>query len=1044
MKKIQKFNFLKIALCFMATVGIFSIEVANKNKKCEEVKAESENYCANFESKYAQNLGFITSSYTNYTCSMQDEMNRQDGGSIHSFPGNPSLHFDAIYKNSEPGSYPYVCATSDHSTYGDFYLEFGDTTANAYSFTSFSVCFEMPTSSTIISLKSFILTYYSNDSVVKTVDKTSSAAFDGTVHTISDNFNPADKITKVQFRANVAGNAIRFGIGAKICAFTSGKVNVHVHERVFHERVAPTCTKSGMKEYYSCDCGLLFVNNGGVYSVTTANELVLDPTGHNWSTPTYTWASDADRDFTCVSSRYCQNEWCKDVETSVAQTITKQITIMPSSQLEGEAKITATFEEATVFSPSTKVISLPIFDNYVSDAYQATYNWFNDASTGTLGCQAKMFAKVDLEGDDYALLEITSEYATVTSEITLPPTCVATGIETYTATFTKEYFKNGSTKEVTLPINPEGHDWKNPIYEWHYPDNDIPYCTAKIICNLDETHIEIITGTTFSEIRTVPTLSTPGKIIYVAKFYDIRCENQEISSLIDPLNPNDFDVNYVWKTNPDSSIICTGYAKNKIDNSIIYTETGTTDFIVDKKCTCKEDGFGHYEATFKTSSLFNKQIRENKVTIPTPGEHVYYDYWIYDKMPTSTDTVGYRSHHCMFCDSKKDIETIEFPSDKPEEIIELCKNVVEGIVRPEDMDEEYEIEKALEEIPQEALIEITGLVGNETNDLNKKLEEGLISKEEYEHKMETVQAVSKSSLIIASQQESAIKEGKIVAATLPKNKTIDLGNKINDFYTRQMDILLNKKPQANDPILKLLHINDDEEGGINYDISPEAYNKAVQFVDESVAHMESSSTRLRECSNEKITTTIEVYITTIQYSSFQDFDKEKADNEFVKNAYEAIMLQMQSEVLNQLEEELKKTSSQIEKDPAKENLIKEQIESVNDFEQFEIMVKEVLRQNYNTITGYDIALEDFNPIFETMFRRYALNEEQDVDITLEDLTKAVTDKKVNKDCSFNVNTSSLGNSEIIFFSCLGGGLGLILILGITLYVVGKKKMKGGE
>ena len=106
------------------------------------------------------------------------------------------------------------------------------------------------------------------------------------------------------------------------------------------------------------------------------------------------------------------------------------------------------------------------------------YSWYE--LDEQIQCQAKVFCTHCGAFLDY-------DNATVTSEVTLEPTCEDFGQITYTATFSKPGYETQT--EVFDNIPPVGHTWGDPTYAWE-EDQTVPsdyhlaYCTASRECSV--------------------------------------------------------------------------------------------------------------------------------------------------------------------------------------------------------------------------------------------------------------------------------------------------------------------------------------------------------------------------------------------------------------------------------------------------------------------------------------------------------------------------------------------------------------------------------
>ena len=92
-------------------------------------------------------------------------------------------------------------------------------------------------------------------------------------------------------------------------------------------------------------------------------------------------------------------------------------------------------------------------------------------------------------------------------EVTKAPTCTEPGIKKYSCTVC------GATK--TEAIDPIGHKWGNPVYEWA-ADNSA--ATATRICGNDPTHVESETVETTSAVTKAATYTAKGETTYTAAF----------------------------------------------------------------------------------------------------------------------------------------------------------------------------------------------------------------------------------------------------------------------------------------------------------------------------------------------------------------------------------------------------------------------------------------------------------------------------------------------------------------------------------------------
>ena len=139
-----------------------------------------------------------------------------------------------------------------------------------------------------------------------------------------------------------------------------------------------------------------------------------------------------------------------------------------------------------------------------------------------------------------------SDVAKVTYAVTKAPTCLNTGVGTYTATFSGAFGFPAQTKDVTLPA--AGHDWDATEYTWT-PTEDGYNCTAKRVCQKDKSHEETETVTAAYTVVTEPTCLTDGLGRYQASF---AADWAEGASKDVPISALDHDWG-AWKSNGDGT-----------------------------------------------------------------------------------------------------------------------------------------------------------------------------------------------------------------------------------------------------------------------------------------------------------------------------------------------------------------------------------------------------------------------------------------------------------------------------------------------------------
>lgn len=150
-----------------------------------------------------------------------------------------------------------------------------------------------------------------------------------------------------------------------------------------------------------------------------------------------------------------------------------------------------------------------------------TYSWADDNSTctGSLTCTNpggttenpnRKFEPGHAGGADQM------ETVDTIKEQTKAPTCTETGIDTYTANFTKSAFSQ-QTKGVDTAIDPSAHNWEQPSYSWEKEDS-IWKCKGQRLCANNEQHIDGETVYSLGEQTKAPTCTEMGETTYTATF----------------------------------------------------------------------------------------------------------------------------------------------------------------------------------------------------------------------------------------------------------------------------------------------------------------------------------------------------------------------------------------------------------------------------------------------------------------------------------------------------------------------------------------------
>ena len=317
-----------------------------------------------------------------------------------------------------------------------------------------------------------------------------------------------------------------------------------------------------------------------------------------------------------------------------------------------------------------------------------------------------------------------------------------------------------------------------------------------------------------------------------------------------------------------------------------------------------------------------------------------------------------------------------------------------------------------------------------------------------EAQRDLVVTVVETGVQVDAGKATSISDAQEIDKALPETASFSVEGEIEEFYQRQMAELfsVDKPSRAHTRAGAVTYAIDtstgDREGAeaVDYLANEQAlYGKMVDFVDTSVEHMGKSALKLRVCSGESVVVEVKSYVSIVKVSSFRDFDQEAADKEFVETVYKAILLSMQNEVISILERDHKKSSN-----AEKEAQYQKELEAVKDYETFEIMVTEVLRQKYVALTGEQIDdVEAFHEIYWEIFTAWALDKPSPYAITLEELTQTTIDESTSRANAFSVN-ADLTTGEWVYIGCIAGGVALIIAgFAVVPNILKKKRAKEG-
>ena len=374
-------------------------------------------------------------------------------------------------------------------------------------------------------------------------------------------------------------------------------------------------------------------------------------------------------------------------------------------------------------------------------------------------------------------------------------------------------------------------------------------------------------------------------------------------------------------------------------------------------------------------------------------------------------------------------------------ITEDQKSDIEELLPEEKSVDEKRVDDSVKAISSETAHQIITTVNNTLSEIEAQKEAGEITHEEFQEKIEIIETVTEASVVVGAGQITAKEDGKAVDNSLPEDHGLEesMSDTLKQFYQKQMNILLGREKAQEKRSIVRLGEPIGQQASIDLTVSKKDYAKMIGFVDTAVSNMKDAALQIRKCSASKMKKVVGDYIQVVKISSFREFDATAAENDFVDAVYKAIMLNMQQQVIEALKRDHKPTNN-----PEKELLYRQQLEVCENFDTFEELVLEVLRQKYNAISNAaEVGINEFRDTYKLIFRSWALNkpEENPSSITLEQLTTATIETSKANANRFEYR-GSFDNKESLVFIIFGAVAAFGIASAITVPIlVNKSKQK---
>ena len=339
----------------------------------------------------------------------------------------------------------------------------------------------------------------------------------------------------------------------------------------------------------------------------------LDPIGHDWDEPEYTW-SKQDGEWFCTAKRVCK----RDASHVEEETVKASVETTPATCTKaGKSVYTAAFENEA-FEAQKRTVALGVLGH---DWGAPEYSW--NEKSGNWYCTAKRVCKRDASHVDEQTVKATVK--------TTPATCLDKGESVYTAKFDGDVFETQTKTEV---LDALGHDWGAPEYSWNEKSGNW-YCTAKRVCKRDASHVD--EQTVKATVKTTPaTCLDKGESVYTAKFDGDVFETQTKTEVLDALGHDWGEPEYSW-IEKDDGWYCTAKRVCKRDASHVEKETVKAAYEVTTPATTEKEGEGTYTATFENEAFETQTKTESIDKLPVKPQEPAKPK---DDKPSKTDKPG--------------------------------------------------------------------------------------------------------------------------------------------------------------------------------------------------------------------------------------------------------------------------------------------------------------------------------------------------------------------------------------------------------------------
>lgn len=419
-----------------------------------------------------------------------------------------------------------------------------------------------------------------------------------------------------------SGNATRAQVAAILHRFDSLMLcnSPATHDIVIDEGISPTCTENGLTEGAHCErCGLVITE-----------QKVIEALGHDIILFEQSEASCTETGFITY---ICRRSSCDFGYTEAIEPIGHDYMILDHSEptCNTEGYTTYVCQNEGCESGYTEWSDTVGHDYMILDHSEPTceIDGYTTYVCQNEGCESGYTEWTEALGHDYMILDHAES------------SCESEGYTTYVCQGV------GCESGYTEWTDALGHSWSDEIiYEW---STDGKYCTAKRVCNNDNTHTDTVNAAVNSHVIKEASCTVYGTTVYTATFDISWAEDQSIC--LDDILPKGHTEVTLAAVSPTCTqdglsmgTVCSVCREILVVQNVLTAPGHDIVILSAKEPTCLQAGLTEGKYCRRCEEVFSVQ------TVINASGHDFKD--IYIQSPTCTQE-GYTDYMCLKCGNEK-------------------------------------------------------------------------------------------------------------------------------------------------------------------------------------------------------------------------------------------------------------------------------------------------------------------------------------------------------------------------------------------------------